>query len=354
MTSVRLEHITRRFGSTLALDDIDLQILPGELLFLLGPSGCGKTTLLRIIAGLLEPTAGRIFFNDRDVTHLGTEQRSAVMCFQNYALWPHMTVRENVGFGLSVGGGPSDGRRQRVNQVLRLVQLDQYADRKPNSLSGGQQQRAALARAMAVQPKCLLLDEPLSNLDARLRLEMRGEIRRICKSGNFTTIYVTHDQKEALSIADRIVLLKDGRIVQVGEPTELYYNPRTSFVADFVGQTNLLRAEITREGPSGLSVQTPIGTLRTAAAKSGPGRQSVTVSIRPETIRILSPNSPQSPDANHLTAKLVETTFLGEASEHGLEIDGHRLRASSSPPLLNLRGEVELEIDPRDCLVLPE
>ena len=259
MTSIRLQHITRRFGSTLALDDIDLQIVPGELLFLLGPSGCGKSTLLRIIAGLLEPTTGRIFFNDRDVTDLGTEQRSAVMCFQNYALWPHMTVRENVAFGLSLGRGPTNGRDQRVNHFLRLVQLDRYADRKPNSLSGGQQQRAALARAMAVEPKCLLLDEPLSNLDAKLRLEMRGEIRRICKSGDFTTIYVTHDQKEALSIADRIVLLKDGRIVQVGEPTELYYHPRTSFVADFVGQTNLLKGEITRENLGGIAVQTPIG-----------------------------------------------------------------------------------------------
>ncbi len=270
MTSIRLEHIARRFGSTVALDDIDLKIAPGELLFLLGPSGCGKTTLLRIIAGLLEPTAGRIFFDDRDVTRLATEQRSAVMCFQNYALWPHMTVRQNVEFALSVGGGSNDGRRQRANEVLRLVQLDQYADRKPNSLSGGQQQRAALARAMAVQPKCLLLDEPLSNLDARLRLEMRGEIRRICKSGNFTTIYVTHDQKEALSIADRIVLLKDGRIVQIGEPAELYDNPRSSFVADFVGQTNLLSGQITQEIPGGISVQTPIGTL---LPRPGPGRR---------------------------------------------------------------------------------
>jgi iron(III) transport system ATP-binding protein len=353
MTSVRLEHISKRFGSTVALDDIDLQIAPGELLFLLGPSGCGKSTLLRIIAGLMEPTSGRVLFSDRDVTRLGTERRSAVMCFQNYALWPHMTVRQNVGFGLSVQGGPDDRRQERVDEVLRLVQLDQYADRKPNSLSGGQQQRAALARALAVRPQCLLLDEPLSNLDAKLRLEMRSEIRRICKSGGYTTIYVTHDQKEALSIADRIVLMKDGRIVQIGDPAELYYKPRISFVADFVGQTNLLSGTIERQTPDGLMVRTAVGTLMAAGNPSRDGA-SVAVSIRPERIRILSPGSPRSPDANHIAAKLMHTAFLGESSEHTVEIRGHRLRASSSAPLLDVHGEVMLEIDARDCLVLPE
>ncbi|MGD0462339.1 MAG: ABC transporter ATP-binding protein [Tepidisphaeraceae bacterium] len=353
MTSVQLEHISKRFGSTLALDGIDLQIAPGELFFLLGPSGCGKSTLLRIVAGLLQPTTGRILFNDRDVTPLGTERRSAVMCFQNYALWPHMTVRENVDFGPSLQGPADNARRQRVDQVLRLVQLDRYAESKPNALSGGQQQRAALARALAVQPKCLLLDEPLSNLDAKLRLEMRGEIRRICKSSGCTTIYVTHDQKEALSIADRIVLLKDGLIAQVGSPTQLYYTPRTSFVADFIGQANLLTASILAENPEGITVRTPVGTLRGAACPD-PTPRAVTVSIRPERIRILGPNSPRSPDANHLPAKLVETTFLGESSEHAVEIDGHRLRVNCSPPLLDATGEIVLEIDIRDCLVLPE
>jgi iron(III) transport system ATP-binding protein len=353
MTSVQLEHIGKRFGSTVALDGIDLQIVPGELFFLLGPSGCGKSTLLRIVAGLLEPTTGRILFGDRDVTRLGTERRSAVMCFQNYALWPHMTVRENVAFGPSLQSGPDNDRRQRVDQVLRLVQLDRFADRKPNALSGGQQQRAALARALAVQPKCLLLDEPLSNLDAKLRLEMRGEIRRICKSSGCTTLYVTHDQKEALSIADRIVLLKDGRIAQIGSPTELYYKPRTSFVADFIGQTNLLTGSILAETPEATTVRTPVGTLRGKPCPDA-SQPAVTVSIRPERIRILGPNSPQSPDANHLPAKMVESTFLGEASEHAVEIDGHRLRVNCSPPLLDVQGEIVLEFDIRDCLVLPE
>jgi ABC-type Fe3+/spermidine/putrescine transport system ATPase subunit len=351
MTPVRLQHISRRFGSTVALEAVDLEVLPGELLFLLGPSGCGKSTLLRIVAGLLEPTTGRIFFGDRDVTNLSTEHRSAVMCFQNYALWPHMTVRENVRFGLSLGGD-RNGPEQRVDEVLRLVQMDCYADRKPNSLSGGQQQRVALARAMAVRPKCLLLDEPLSNLDAKLRLEMRGEIRRICKTAQYTTIYVTHDQTEALSIADRIVVLKEGRIIQVGDPAELYDKPRTSFVADFLGQTNLVTGQIVRENPEGPSVQTSIGTLRGVIAP-GAAVASV-VSIRPEKIRILGPNAPRSPQANHIPATLIHTTFLGEMTQHELDVGGTRLTASSSPPRLNLRGEVLLEIDPGDCLVLPE
>jgi iron(III) transport system ATP-binding protein len=353
MTSVALEHISKRFGTTTALDGIDLQISPGELLFLLGPSGCGKSTLLRIIAGLLEPTTGRIIFNGRDVTRLGTEERSAVMCFQNYALWPHMTVRENVAFGLKLQSNSENARKQRVDEVLHLVQMDRYADRKPNALSGGQQQRIALARALAVRPNCLLLDEPLSNLDAKLRLEMRAEIRRICKSSGCTTLYVTHDQKEALSIADRIVLMKDGRIAQIGSPADLYSNPRSSFIADFVGQTNLMTGQLFDETPNAVTVRTPIGTLRATPFPDGTPHTAV-VSIRPERIRIVSPDSPKSPDANHLSAQWIETTFLGEVSEHTLEIDGHRIRVSCSPPLLDIRPQVDLEIDVRDCLVLPE
>src|SRR3954470_16392311 len=241
MTSVRFDHITKRFGATTAVDDVSLTIAAGELFFLLGPSGCGKSTLLRLIAGLHEPTAGRLLFNDRDVTALGTEQRNAVMCFQSYALWPHMTVRENVRFGLAVRKVPRAEQDRRVAAVLELVGMTPLALRKPNELSGGQQQRVALARAMVVEPACLLLDEPLSNLDAKLRHGMRSEIRRLCKASGFTTVYVMHDQKEALSIADRIAVMKDGRVVQVGTPGDLYHRPATSFVADFIGQTNLIR-----------------------------------------------------------------------------------------------------------------
>src|SRR5437763_14184550 len=196
MTSVHLQHISKKFGATVALADINLDIAAGELFFLLGPSGCGKSTLLRLIAGLIEPSSGRIFFNHRDVTRLGTEKRNAVMCFQSYALWPHMSVRENVRFGLSVRKVERAEQDRRVDEVLSLVRIKELEERKPNELSGGQQQRVALARALAVKPDLLLLGQPLSNLDTRLRLEMRAEIRRICKTAGVTTIYVTADPKE--------------------------------------------------------------------------------------------------------------------------------------------------------------
>src|SRR5690348_5267866 len=270
MTSVRLDHVSKQFDSTVALKNVDLEIAKGELFFLLGPSGCGKSTLLRLIAGLYEPTAGRIYFNDRDVTHLKTEDRNAVMCFQSYALWPHMTVRENIRFGLKVRHLPAAQQQERIESVLKLVQMEEYAQRKPNQLSGGQQQRVALARAIAVNPDCLLLDEPLSNLDAKLRHEMRSEIRRICKNSGFTTIYVTHDQKEALSVADRIAVMRDGRVSQVGTPSDLYHRPLTSFVADFIGETNLLRGRIIERDAQTIRVQTEAGIIRAAANENAP------------------------------------------------------------------------------------
>jgi iron(III) transport system ATP-binding protein len=350
MTSIQIQHITRRFGPTVALDDINIQIPSGELLFLLGPSGCGKTTLLRIIAGLMEPSSGKILFDDRDVTSLRTEQRNAVMCFQNYALWPHMTVRQNVTFGLEMRGDGHDGAR--VTEALKLVQLDHLADRKPNTLSGGQQQRAALARALVVQPKCLLLDEPLSNLDAKLRLEMRSEIRRICKSSGYTTIYVTHDQKEALSIADRIILMNNGRIAQVGSPAELYDHPSSSFVADFIGQTNLIKGTVIGEVPGGRRVKTAIGELL-AAGEAAVSDREILINIRPEKIRLVRSGG-ASPGKNNLTVMIVESLFLGEASEYVATIGEARLRISSSPPVPGVAGQVRLEIDPADCVILPE
>src|SRR5687767_5275710 len=246
MTSVRLQKISKRFGDVVALHETDLDIAAGELFFLLGPSGCGKSTLLRLIAGLHEPTTGKIFFNDKDVTTLPTSERNAVMVFQSYALWPHMTVAENVRFGLEVRSLPRREQTSRVKEVLDLVHMEQYAKRKPNELSGGQQQRVALARALVVKPDCLLLDEPLSNLDAKLRLDMRSEIRRICRTAGLTAIYVTHDQKEALSIADRMAILNHGKIEQIGKPQDLYRRPDSRFIANFMGESNFLDAHVTQ------------------------------------------------------------------------------------------------------------
>jgi iron(III) transport system ATP-binding protein len=350
MTSVAIQNVSKRYGAVTALDDISLSVAAGELFFLLGPSGCGKSTLLRIIAGLQEANSGRILFNDRDVANLPTEKRNAVMCFQSYALWPHMSVRDNVGFGLETRGWTRDRRRVRVDEVLRLVQLERLADRKPNELSGGQQQRVALARALVVNPDCLLLDEPLSNLDAKLRLEMRGEIRRICKSAGFTTIYVTHDQREALSVADRIALLRDGKLAQVGTPEELYRHPANSFVAQFVGQTNLIPATVVERGPTVTRVETAVGSL--VAAGNGELPKQVIASIRPEWLRVARPTAGAHP--NRFEAKVAETTFLGESSEHVLLAGNQRVRMLCTPPMFNAPQTLMVEVDPQDVVLLKE
>jgi iron(III) transport system ATP-binding protein len=350
MTDVRFEHISKSFGPTVALHPLDLTIKGGELFFLLGPSGCGKSTLLRLLAGLHEPTAGRLFFGDRDVTRLPTEKRNAVMCFQSYALWPHMTVRDNVRFGLDVRNVKGAQASARVDEVLHLVRMDAYADRKPNQLSGGQQQRVALARALAVKPDCLLLDEPLSNLDAKLRHEMRSEIRRICKTAGFTTVYVTHDQKEALSVADRIAVLKDGTLLQVGTPDDLYHRPATSFVADFIGQTNLISGTVTAAEGERIRIQTPAGELA-AVRPAGTLGNTVMLSIRPEAIGL----GVRAPVENRLLGRLTETTFLGESSEHTVTVGGQALSVICSPPMRpDGQSQVDLGIRPEDVVVLPE
>jgi iron(III) transport system ATP-binding protein len=363
VTQIRLENLTKRYGETLALGSVDLQIGSGELFFLLGPSGCGKTTLLRLIAGLQMPSSGRILFDGRDVTSVPTQNRNAVMCFQGYALWPHMTVRENIRFGLSVRETPSDRQSQQVEvqRALELIQMQgPLADRKPQQLSGGQQQRVALARALAVKPACLLLDEPLSNLDTHLRQEMRREIQRICRQAGITTVYVTHDQKEALSTADRIAVMRDGQLAQVGTPQELYRSPSSAFVAEFIGPTNLIEGQITASSGGFTHVSTALGQIRaaTGAAERAAtfATRRVLVSIRPELIRIvrhgalIHDGSPADP--NRVIGAIVEDTFLGQSTEHVVAVGTGHLRVVSAPPQYGLGGNVTLEFDPADVVVL--
>jgi iron(III) transport system ATP-binding protein len=263
-------------------------------------------------------------------------------------------VGENVEYGMRVRKVAKDERAKRRDEALEMVRLSGYADRKPSELSGGQQQRVALARALAVNPDCLLLDEPLSNLDAKLRHEMRAEIRRICKTAGFTTIYVTHDMKEALSVADRIAVMKGGRVAQVGTPGELYHHPSNSFVADFIGHTNLLRGKVLAAEAGRLQIDTQAGRLASASnngASPAVGAE-VIVSIRPEQMQVVRGTG--TPDRNRMVGAVQETTFLGEASEHVLAVNGARIKVISAPPLFNVPAELAVEFDAEDVVVLKE
>ncbi|MDP7005579.1 MAG: ABC transporter ATP-binding protein [Phycisphaerales bacterium] len=343
MTAIHLKGLTKKFGETTAVNSIDLDIKNGELFFLLGPSGCGKTTLLRMLAGFIEPTEGKVHFGEKNVTHSPPNKRNTGMVFQSYALWPHMSVAENVAYGLLIRKFPPEMRRKKALDALAVVHMDHLAGRKPNELSGGQQQRVALARAIVVEPDVLLLDEPLSNLDAKLRLEMRCEIRRICTTLGITTVYVTHDQKEALSIADRMAILKNGEVHQVGTPNEVYQHPNSKFVAEFIGETNFVEATASQNG-----LVTPFAELKSTKKPEG---INVTCSIRPETITVCDTPS----DRNGFSGKCVETIYLGEVAQHQVEVDGNLiLRVMEvNPSHLGKVGDImHLKVEPRDVVPL--
>ncbi|MGA2017431.1 MAG: ABC transporter ATP-binding protein [Opitutaceae bacterium] len=314
MMSIRVEKLTKRFGDVTALRGLDLAVRPAELFFLLGPSGCGKTTLLRCLAGFYIPEEGSIFFGDDDVTRLAPHKRNTGMMFQSYALWPHMSVAQNVAFGLEERRLPGAEIRTKVGEALESVHMGAYAGRRPNELSGGQQQRVALARALVIRPRCLLLDEPLSNLDARLRLEMRMEIRRICKEFKLTTVYVTHDQKEALSVSDRMAILDGGRILQVGSPQDVYRRPASRTVADFVGETNFIEGRLLSASGGRARAATAVGeldgVLGDPASQPAPGA-AVTVSVRPECWTI----SGDRPAQNAVRGRIGKSVYLGENAQ---------------------------------------
>ncbi|MBP7950030.1 MAG: ABC transporter ATP-binding protein [Verrucomicrobiales bacterium] len=352
MVSVIIRNLTKRFGDTVALSGVTLRIEPGELFFLLGPSGCGKTTLLRHIAGFHTPDQGHLFFDAREVTRLPPHQRSCAMMFQSYALWPHLTVEENVAFGLVERKMPRGEIGTRVEEALELVRMGEHGGRKINQLSGGQQQRVALARALVVRPDCLLLDEPLSNLDTKLRIEMRAEIRRICKQFGLTAVYVTHDQKEALSMGDRMAVMEKGVLSQVGTPLEIYRQPRTTSVAGFIGETNFLPAEIecetSRRGIWAVSTTHGRfwGRVTDLAYRPQPG-DLVQLCLRPESLRLV-----ETPERmNTLTGKLADAVYLGETAQYVIEDDrGRRFRLCEMNPD-GLRGGLD---ETNHACILPE
>jgi iron(III) transport system ATP-binding protein len=355
MISIRIQQLTKRFGSVTALHHLDLTIEPGELFFLLGPSGCGKTTLLRSMAGFYIPEEGKIFFGEEDVTSLAPHKRNTGMMFQSYALWPHMSVAENVAFGLEERKVPKNEIKRRVSEALASVHMGQYAERRPNQLSGGQQQRVALARALVIRPRCLLLDEPLSNLDAKLRLEMRTEIRRVCKEFKLTTVYVTHDQKEALSISDRMAILEGGRILQVGTPREVYKRPARKTVANFIGETDFLAGEVLGISGTSVTVRTPIG--RFDGVLGDPTRPpavgaAVTVSIRPECWEL---HRDDPAERNTVHGKIGDFVYLGEVAQYALIVGDHVLKVFERNPRFvdgATRGQLFATAEPEDVVVL--
>lgn len=351
---IEIRGVTKQFAATPVLRELDLSVAEGEFFFILGPSGCGKTTLLRIIAGFEPPTQGDVLFDGESVLDLPPNRRRIGMVFQNYALWPHLTVRNNVEFGLDIQKLPRSEIAARVAEVLEMVQMTGYEDRLPNQLSGGQQQRIALARAIVTRPGLLLLDEPLSNLDARLRLEMRDELLRVQKATGITTIYVTHDQKEALSMADRMIILDGGRIVQHGSPLEVYRTPRTVFVAGFMGETNFVPGTVDSLHNDWVSVGTPLGPIagpiRHASLQKG---QRVVVSMRPESIQLEGER--HEPVGARFSGQVEKTVFMGEVEHFWLragELSLKMMLSNPKPGLERPGTQLGLMVDFDDITVL--
>jgi len=342
MARAQLKSLRKTFRSAVAVEEFDLDVDDGEFVALLGPSGCGKTTVLRMIAGITEPDRGEIRFGDRRVENLPPERRNVGLVFQSYALFPHMSVEANVGFGLKMRGLAGAGIRDRVKSALDLVDLAAMGGRYPRELSGGQQQRVALARALVIEPDVLLLDEPLSNLDAKLREQLREDIRALQRRLGMTAIYVTHDQAEALALADRVVLMNAGRIVEIGNPHDLYRSPRRRFTAEFLGRTNILRG-VAMNGRVELAWGGSVGT-NGARPRDG----AVTLSMRPEDIEIRA--------AQDGPGRVVDVTFLGADVEHRIELAGEivRTRASGTGALVLAAGTPVIVSFPLEAHVLAE
>ena len=335
MSGVTLDQVCKRYADVVAVDDVSLDIRDGELLALLGPSGCGKTTTLRMIAGFIAPTSGRVSFGARDVTAVPVHKRNVGMVFQGYALFPHLSVAKNIEFGLRVRSWDADRKTRRVADMLRWVQLEAMADRSPRALSGGQQQRVALARAMAIEPDVLLLDEPFSALDAKLRTQMRKEIRDLQREAGITSVFVTHDQEEAMAIADRIGVMNQGRLEQLGSAEDLYQRPVSRFVAGFIGKCNFIEGRVTGD----LRFESASG--RVFAVPGGRPQGTATLCVRPENAvllpgdpgdtRLPAADSPSSELINRIPVTVRSVTYLGASTDiETVTDDGQALLASAA------------------------
>jgi ABC-type Fe3+/spermidine/putrescine transport system ATPase subunit len=351
MVKVRLEKVTKRFGDVLAADDVNLTINDGEFFTFLGPSGCGKTTTMRIVAGLEYPTEGRVYYDDVDVTKLPSFRRNTGMVFQNYALWPHMTVRENVAYGLKVRKLPREEVDSRVEDILELVHLGGMEERFPNQLSGGQQQRVALARVLVINPDILLLDEPLSNLDAKLRVEMREEIKDIQRRLGITTVYVTHDQEEAMAVSDRVAIQDHGKIMQVGNPHEIYDRPANLFVATFIGKGTLLEGTVDACGElTTISIGTMTFQGVTTCDEALAQGDKIACVLRPEYFTTREPEEP----SNALEGTVEWSAFVGPITEVRINVGGVSLLINAPSDRGYETGSLlKVYIPKRKTIVLP-
>ena len=351
---LRLERVSKRFtreghGALAAVNDVSLTVEPGELLTLLGPSGCGKTTTLRMVAGFEQPDAGRVYIGEQDVTELMVYRRSIGFVFQNYALFPHLTVFENVAYGLRVRRLAEAAIRTRVGRVLELVGLPGYERRFTNQLSGGEQQRVAVARAVVVEPQLLLFDEPLSNLDAKLRVQMREELSRLQRQLAITTVYVTHDQEEAMAISDRIAVMRQGTIAQVGTAEELYRKPRSAFVAQFIGRVNLVESRVLGATNGSVAVDLWGSSLSVPTDETYATGQHLFLVLRPESLTLVG-DSAKATDGEVVVPGVVRSrTFLGEKVEYAVEVAGALLQAVTYDPtrrgVLNVGARVGVSCD---------
>ena len=359
MPIISIRNLTKRFGPVAAVDNVSFDIAANEFFALLGPSGCGKTTLLRMIAGLETPTAGQILIDGQDMAFIPPNQRPVNMVFQSYAVFPHMTVRSNVEYGLRVVGTPRAEARARAEEALAMVKLSELAERRPDQLSGGQRQRVALARALVKRPKVLLLDEPLSALDAKLREQMQLELTRLQRTVGITFIIVTHDQDEALSMANRIAVMNEGKVSQIAGPAELYEQPANRFVADFIGKVNLIEARVKGERNGNLILSAKaLGDVEVPSDKHA--KDDVTLAVRPEKLK-LAPTEPRSQDLITIHGKVRDVAYYGDTShvivagKDGLELSINVQNDSrAGGPVVKQGQEIWVSWLPRDTLVLTE
>ncbi|MCW4041723.1 MAG: ABC transporter ATP-binding protein [Candidatus Bathyarchaeota archaeon] len=352
MVDITLENLVKTFGPIVAVDNVTLQIKHGEFFTLLGPSGCGKTTTLRMIAGFYTPEKGSIKFNEKRMNEIPAEKRNTGMVFQNYAIWPHMTVAKNVAFGLEMRKIPPEEIVQRVKGALDLVELEGLEERTPDQLSGGQQQRVALARALVIEPDVLLLDEPLSNLDAKLRVEMRKEIKSLQRKMGITTIYVTHDQKEALAVSDRLAVMNRGKIEQVGNPLEIYGNPKNRFVANFIGLINLFQGTVEHSRKSSMTIKTVEGLeLCVNPIHDVKKGTQVLLAVRPEKIEI-HPHGFTTSAGTILEGTIEGIEYVGDLSRYNIKTQYQNINADQYSPSIdtffNLGDNVTLQINRDD------